>query len=147
MADIALATDPDVTRLQIQRLVTQDQSRSGEGAFVRFEGRTLPTGFRGEGIGNEWNLEAIYGRRDHVDALSLHQLLDYAFQAADGRLILRTAGGQVSGMNSEEFIEVHSWNTARQPGGVLRVAFTATQVWDAEIGNPIATNVTEYGGY
>lgn len=109
-------------------LISQGHNTNGSGAFILFEGRTAPVAARSEHIFNVWDFEAVYGRDEHPQAADLLDLFHTAYTGVDGRLILTTTGAQSTGIDVSQPVEVHSWNVRREPGGIIRITFTATEV-------------------
>lgn len=126
--DIALFTDVPGTRIVLTRLVQQELPQNGAGAFARFEGNSRPTGGRSISIHKTLNLAAIFAKFEQETARDLVRLLEHAFHSIDGRLQIRTAGSNFVGLDPLAVAEVHSWRPAREPGGIIRVEFEATEV-------------------
>jgi hypothetical protein len=133
-ADLALLSDPVATRVVLRRPTGQAKTVTGEGTYVRFEGRTRPTSARGEGLANVWQIELVFARSEHAEALAVEALLETAFTAADDRLVLRTRLGTVEGLDPVQVVSVHAWQPTPQAGGVRRLSFEATEVdWSEEV--------------
>jgi hypothetical protein len=127
--DLALVSDP-TRRVQIERLTQQTPTREGSEVFVLFEGRQQEVSFRGEMFTTAWQLEATYARDEHQGAADLIALLEDAYAAADGRLILRTRVGQVPGLDPIQIVRVPpTWVREPQPGNIIRVRFNARAVY------------------
>lgn len=126
--DIALFTDVPGTRIILTRLVQQELVQNGAGAFALFEGSARPTGGRSVGTHKTLNLAAVFAKLEQETARDLVRLLEHAFHSTDGRLQIRTAGSNFVGLDPLAVVEVHSWRPAREPGGIIRVEFEATEV-------------------
>lgn len=112
----------------IDHLVKQTPSRRGSGAFLNFEGRSRPVGARSEHIHNVWSFEAVFARHAHPQAADVLDLLENAYNSADGRIVVHTTGGLDPRIDSRQVLEVHDWVPDREPGGVIRIKFEATEV-------------------
>lgn len=114
--------------IDIPHMIAQSQTANGSGAFIQFAGRTVPVAARSEHLHNVWEFEALYARDEHERAADLFDLLKTTYNSPDGRLALVTKGGLDYRINVSHPIEVHSWSAVREPGGIIRVTFQATEV-------------------
>jgi len=114
----------------VERLITQNFDRTREGVFIRFEGNTKPTGFRGEGRSNVWHFEALFDETTHDDYIALKNMFNNANSAADARIRVDMTDDVPNGSPAEknQVVEIHGWSVAREPGGVIRMTFDAQEV-------------------
>lgn len=128
---LTLLTNP-LSSVTVKRMVTEDASHNVSATFVQFEGRDKPTGFRSQAQWRVWDCEAVFARAEHSDANALLSLLTEAYSAADARLLMTT--GRVNSLTFDSIsprdmvVEVHGWDIRREPGGIVRVRFQATEV-------------------
>lgn len=127
-ADLALWSDVAGTRVVIPRLQVLTPSRRYEQVLVRFEGDTDRTAFRGEGRFRSYQMTARFVEAEHSTLVALLDLFDAAHDDVDGRLLLRTHVGVVSGLNPVEAVVVSEVSSPWSRGLVGDVSFTAETV-------------------
>lgn len=126
-ADIYLYADPS-RRVVINRLREATPTIHVEETAVHLEGYTAPVTFRGERFSRDWDLVAMFASTEHQDAADLEELFADAYQAADGRLVLRTHLGLVAGLDPINVVRVFPWAPGVQQGQIRTVRFTAVGV-------------------
>lgn len=128
LADIALFSDPDGTRVQLPRLTGLSRSRNFDQALVRFEGDEHPTPFRGEGRPRSMPLAVRFLDTEHATAAALIALFEAAQDAPDPRLLLRVPVGLVEALNAIEVVTVADVSEVVVDGRAIDVTFTANTV-------------------
>ena len=122
---LSLLSDPGGTQVEIPSLAAMSSSFSHERTFVRFAGDTYPTAFRGDGLDQAYALTCQYARKRHEQLADLLELLrDVAPAAPDSRLLLRTHGGDVPGLNTAAVGEVDGEVVPSWAPAVVSVQFT-----------------------
>jgi hypothetical protein len=128
-ADVALWSDPESSRVVLDRLQVLAPADVFEVAFQRFEGDDDATGFRGEGQGRTYQMTARFLSGEHATAAALVALFRTAHRDdPDGRIQLRTHAGEVGGLNAMEAVLVSGVNQAWAKAGQLDISWTATTV-------------------
>lgn len=124
--DIALWSDIAGTRLVLNRVQAVTPTDEFEQTLVRFEGDQLATGFRGEGLGRQYEFVARFMSDEHSTMAALEELFRTAqYVDPDGRLWLRTHVGLVSGLDDVQAVMVPSYVRRQVDAEVWDVAFTA----------------------
>lgn len=129
MAYIERYEDPS-TRVELPRLTRSDFGREGEGTFVQFAGRSLPTGARAKRRpAKRWTMETTLARSEHHVAEDLDNLFEASFDdGVESRLTFVPNESENNNVNPETVGEVLSWEFGREPGGVLRLSFEVQEV-------------------
>lgn len=105
-------------------LITQDAEGQDDVVFVRFDGDSKPRGARGEQSYNVWSYEAIFPKSRGSDAKDLYDLLRTDDSASDDRLVVETDAP----WDDEVVIQASGVRVNRQPGGVISITWTGTEV-------------------
>lgn len=127
-ADLALFSDPNGTRVVLPRVKAQARNRSFQQTVVQFEGDSQPTQFRGVARPRSYGMTARFLSAEHSTMNSLLALFESAFDAADGRLLLRTNAFLVTGLNPIEAIVAADVAETPVGGQAWDVSWTAQTV-------------------
>lgn len=128
-AHLGMLAEPS-RRVAIPQLSGLDRTRRGNTALVLFAGDTDPTPFRGPGRTRTWALTArFFSPSQDVERRDLWALLDYARDAPDSRLVLRTYTASIPGLDDAAIVTVAEEQMTPVDGGhAWHVTFTATAV-------------------
>jgi len=126
--DIGLVADFAATRLEIPHLRPGAFSQSWDEVSVHFyeEGDepSDPVPYRGSGRARTKDLTARFPHTEHAQMVALLDLFAVARMAPDGRLMLRTNRGLVSGLDEVNVGTVPAWQEVWLGGMAWDVTFT-----------------------